>query len=83
VAADLSGRGFLQRLPVTRLHNITSWFTNDAQITSIGILKRRTEFQQELPKDAGGRLLLMGVQIFGRKQKLHANTGIGMREAFV
>jgi len=60
-----------------------SSFRNDsefcsAQITSIGILKRRTDFQQELPKDAGGRFFLMGVQIFRREQKLHAYTGVGM-----
>ena len=54
-----------------------------AQITSIGILKRRAEFQEELPKAAGGRFFLRGVQVFRREQKLHANTGIGMRETFV
>ena len=42
----MSERAISQSLAMRKLHHMTIWITNDAQITGIGVQKRGTEFQQ-------------------------------------
>lgn len=55
---------------------------SNLQIPSIGILKRRTEFQQELPRDAGSRFSFQTPNQITRKAAARIVVVIAMSRRF-